>query len=150
MSKPDYDDLEVEARWCAEQREVVVRYLRSQKAEHGEIGSWPAWHIAPHVAVWVTESTRWPGRIGFWVITGDLPTDYISSDDIEPPQHPRKAVRAIAECWLRAAGAWGEGREVEGFRIAGCDSHAELAPLLRSRAELLIEWASDDSLWEES
>ena len=40
------------------------------------------------------------------------------------------------------------GREYEGIQIAGPYSHQELAPLLESRANLLVEWADDDALWE--
>jgi len=83
------------------------------------------------------------------VICGDLPTDYVSAADVKPPQHPRKAMRVFAENWLKMVDAWSDGREVENSRIAGSSSPNELAPLLESRARLLMEWAEDDSLWEE-
>ena len=149
MREPDYDDPDVEDRWCEAQRAVVADYLRSQKVEHGRIGDWPAWHVAPYVSIWAIESMARPEWIGWWVICGDLPTDYISSADVGPPQHPRKALRVIAERWLKYVEAWNNGRDYEGFRIRGADSHKELAPLLETRAMLLIEWADDDSLWEE-
>ena len=62
MKKPDYDDPVVEERWCNEQRANVVKYLRSQKVEHGSIGDWPAWHVAPYVSIWAVESL--PGQNG--------------------------------------------------------------------------------------
>jgi len=149
MTSVDYDDPEVDEGWCHEQRQVVADYLRSEDVKHGRIGDWPAWHIAPCVAVWAIESSDRPEWIGWWAITGDLPTDYVSAADCEPPQHPRKAVRAIAERWRDATEAWGAGREYEGLSIGDASSHQELAPLLASRARLLIEWADDDSFWEE-
>ena len=149
MSEPDYDDPEVEERWCNDRRKIVAGYLRSQKVKHGSVGEWPAWHVAPHVSIWVVESLVRPGAIGWWVICGDLPTDYISAADVKPPQHPRKAMLVFAENWLRIVAAWKDGREVEHTSVGSASSHGELAPLLESRAQILKEWAADDSLWEE-
>jgi hypothetical protein len=149
MPKPDYDDPDVEERWCNDQQKIVADYLRSQGLKHGRIGEWPAWHVAPYASIWAIESLARPEWIGWWLICGDLPTDYISSADVNPPQHPRKAMRVFAENWLQMVNAWKDGREVENSRIAGSSSHEELGPLLESRAQLLMEWAEDDSLWEE-
>ena len=149
MPKPDYDDPDVEERWCSEQRGVVADYLRLQKVRHGRIGEWPAWHIAPYVSIWAIESLARPEWIGWWVICGDLPTDYISSADVEPPQHPRKAIRVFAQHWLDVVEAWRDGREPENTRIGDPSSREELGPPLETRARLLMEWAADDSLWEE-
>jgi len=144
------DDSQREKHWCNEQGQIVARYLLSQKVEHGRIGEWPAWHIAPYVSIWAIESLVTPGAIGWWVISGDLPTDYLSAADVEPPQHPRKALRLIATRWLAAVDAWNQGREYEGFQIAGNVQNKTLAPLLKSRANLLAEWADDDGLWEDA
>jgi hypothetical protein len=149
MPKSDYDDPDVEERWCAEQRRVVADYLRSQNVRHGRIGEWPAWHVAPSASIWAIESLARPEWIGWWVICGDLPTDYISSADGDPPQHPRKAMRVFAQNWLDLVGAWQDGRELENTRIGDPSSREELGPLLEARARLLMEWAADDSLWEE-
>lgn len=149
MPQPDYDDPVVEENWCDQQRANVVDYLRSQKVQHGRVGEWPAWHVAPHVSIWAVESLARPDWIGWWVISGDLPTDYISSADVQPPQHPRMAIQVIAERWLKQVEAWEAGREYEGIQIPGPHSHQELAPLLESRARLLIEWTEIDSFWEE-
>jgi hypothetical protein len=146
---PDYDDPETEEQWCDEQRARVAEYLRSQGVEHGRIGDWPAWQISPHVAVWAIESRVHTEWIGWWVVSGDLPTDYISAADIQPPQHPRKALRGIGERWLRLVETWNSGRDDTETHIAGPHSPQELAPLLDSRARLFIEWADDDTLWEE-
>ena len=149
MSEPDYDDPLVEERWCTAQQKIVADYLRSQEVKHGRIGEWPAWHVAPYVSIWAIESFARPEWIGWWVICGDLPADYISSADVQPPQHPRKAVRVFAQNWLELDKAWREGREIENTRIGDPSSREELGPLLESRAKLLMEWADDDSLWEE-
>ena len=148
MDTPDYDDPDIERLWCDDQQFRVTEYLRSQGVQHGRIGDQPAWHVAPHVSIWAIESHIRPEWIGWWAISGDLPTDYISAADIEPPQHPRKALRAIAERWLAIVIAWEEGREYEGSQIAGGRHNRELAPLLRSRAKTLMDWTDDDSVWE--
>lgn len=149
MVKPEFDDAEVEQRWCDEQQKIVADYLRSQKFKHGQIGEWPAWHLFPYVSIWAIKSLKRPERIGWWAICGDLPTDYIYVADVDPPQHPRKAMRVFADNWLKVVQAWREGREIENTRIGDSSSHGELGPLLESRATLLMEWANDDSLWED-
>ena len=149
MTEIDYDDPEIEEKWCADQRSVIVAYVKSQNLEHGSIGEWPAWHLPPCVAIWAIESLSSPGWIGWWAISGDLPPDYISSADIEPPQHPRKAMRAISQRWTAQAHAWSNGQDYNGITIGGPLSHEELAPMLLSRANLLLEWSQDDSMWEE-
>jgi Domain of unknown function (DUF4826) len=74
-------DDQTEESWCNAQRDAVANYLRSQRLEHGEIGDWPAWHVAGCVAIWAVESKARPEWIGWWVISGDLPTDYCSAAD---------------------------------------------------------------------
>src|SRR5262249_55547745 len=149
MDKPNYDDPANEERWCDEKRTVVAKYLSSQGVKHGRIGEWPAWHVAPSASIWAIESLTRPEWIGWWVISGDLPTDYISSADVKPPHHPRKALRVFAQNWLGVVKAWKEGREHGTARIGDPGSQEELGPLLESRAKLLMEWADNDSLWEE-
>ncbi len=149
MTTEDYDNPEVEERWCEQQRDVVTAYLEKEEVKHRRVGDWPAWHVAPYVSIWAIESYKRPEWIGWWVICGDLPTDYISAADIEPPQHPRKALKAIAERWLRYVDETKKGNKPADYCIGKPESFEELAPLLIKRADLFIEWAQDDSLWEE-
>lgn len=149
MTKENYDDAETEEKWCEEQKAIVTDYLHSQGLVHGRVGDWPAWHVAPYVSIWAVESFKKPGWIGWWAICGDLPTDYISSSEIEPPQHPRKAIKSIAERWLRYADEYEKGKKPADFFIGKQESFEELLPLLFKRACLLIEWAEDDSLWSD-
>jgi hypothetical protein len=149
MTTDEYDNPEIEDKWCCAKRKAVEDYLLKENFQHGRIGEWPAWHIAPYVSIWAIESLKYPENIGWWVITGDLPTDYISSADITNPQHPRKAIKAIAERWKKMVSSWNRGEEFEGISIAGNRNNEELAPLLEKRADLLIEFSEDDSLWEE-
>jgi len=130
-----------EEAWCAEQREEVAAYLASQDGlTHGEIGAWPAWHVAPYVSIWAIESVVRPGAVGWWAIRGDLPGDYCSSTD---RGHPRLALRHFADSWRREVDETADGAETIGR--TGLPAH--LAPLLQARAELLAKWADDDALW---
>ena len=135
-----------EEAWCASQRFQVLEYLEQERLAHGELGEWPAWHVWPHVAVWAVESAHRPGWVGWWVVSGDLPTDYTSCG---PERHPREGVRDIAQRWQQAASLWKEGKRAHGFSIGSPDNEASLAPLLAARADLLLSFVADDSLWSE-
>jgi hypothetical protein len=141
----DDDDSETEAAWCAERFLEVKRYLAEAGIRHGEIPDWPVWHVAPYVSVWPVESGVRPGALGWWAICGDLPTDYLSGHDAE---NPRSAVRAFAARWSAAATSMARGEAPENFAIGPRGQWEELAPMLRSRAQVLESWADDDELWE--
>src|SRR5262245_38723618 len=132
--KLDYDDPETEERWCNQQRKIVIGYLKSQRVKYNEIDDCPAWHGATYVAIWAIESRTNPGWIGWWVISGDLPTDYVSAKDIKPPQHPRKALKLIASRWAEIAKFWKAGKEHPNMVIAGGKERQKLLPLLEARS----------------
>ena len=56
MDTLDWDDPAVEEHWCGECRRTVTEYLAKQSLDHGEVGSWPAWHVVPYVSIWAVES----------------------------------------------------------------------------------------------
>ena len=140
----DYDDPKVEQRWCDERRREVAEYLAKERVSHGRIGEWPAWHVAPYVSIWAIESVSEPGWVGWWVICGDLPTDYVSASQIK---HPREALRAFASRWMGAAGHMAAGTPSPDFGVGSPSQGPSLAPILAARAELLQDWASDPELW---
>jgi hypothetical protein len=86
------------------------------------------------------ESKKSSGWVGWWVICGDLPTDYVSAEMIK---HPHDAVRAIAEEWREQARLMANA---DSTRIGRPEDRASLAPLLATRASQLLEWADDDSI----
>jgi hypothetical protein len=144
MDAPDWDDPAVEEHWCDERRRIVTEYLANQGLVHGEVGAWPAWHIAPYVSIWAVESLLAPDHVGWWAICGDLPTDYLSAATIK---HPRKALLAFAEIWKEVAGCMVEGVPHPDISIGPSPPNPELASLLESRSDLLRRFAEDDSLW---
>lgn len=144
MSEPNYDAPATEERWCEERQAQVIEYLREQGVKHGRIGEWPAWHVAPHVSIWAIQSADRAAWVGWWVICGDLPTDYISAEKIK---HPREAMRSIAQRWVEVSGYMKSGNQHPTIKIGSLDNRAELAPLLEKRGALLLQWASDDSHW---
>ena len=111
---------------------------------HGRIGEWPAWHVAPYVSIWAIESAATPEWVGWWVIAGDVPTDYIVADSVEDP---RSAVRAFAKRWLELASFMKRGEPHPSIHIGAASDPSAPSPLLEGRAKLLSEWAEDASLW---
>lgn len=145
MDDIDWDDEAKIGRWCAEQRANANRYLKEQPVNFGVLGDWPAWQVAPYVSLWAVESVKAPGNVGWWVISGDLPTDYTSAD---ATPDPRSAVARFAILWKSAAEQMERGKQLDGFTVGNPENATELAPLLRSRAMLLQEWVNDDSCWD--
>jgi hypothetical protein len=125
--------------WIAAQREIVVSYLDSQHLQHGGVAATPAWYISPCVAIWPVESLAASGAVGWWVISGDLPTDYCSSKDCS---HPRQAASHFAESWRDAVR---DPREDGTLGVTGLP--VELRDLLVSRAKILSEFVQDDDIW---
>lgn len=142
----DYDNPEAEERWCAEQRAQIEVYLKEQIVDHGEVGEWPAWHVAPYIAVWAIESKVKSGRVGWWAISGDVPTDYISAEKVK---HPREAMRMFAEVWAEVSGFILRGESHPTAKIGRQEDWPVLGDLLKRRSELLVQFAEDDSVWEE-
>jgi hypothetical protein len=144
MSGDDYDDPKVEARWVSEQREIVERYLEREEVRHGGVGPQPEWFVAPYVAVWRVESRQNPGAVGWWVVSGDLPTDYLSSKDAGDA---RSALAALAARWQEASVCMLRGEEHPDMRIGNSENRRELGELLGARAGIFKEWADDDAMW---
>jgi hypothetical protein len=145
--KPDYDDPDVEEAWCDEQRAKVVAYVQAQRIPHRSVGDWPAWHLAPNVALWALESASSPGWVDHWVISGDLPTDHVGKPE---GADPREAVRAISKRWREAAQLMERGEPHPEVAIGrSAEERMSLAPLLAARATLLARMVDDEEIWED-
>lgn len=122
----------------------MIEYLRREGVRHGQVGEGPAWHVLPHVSIWAIESAATPGAVGWWVFSGDGPTDYVSALQ---PAHPRDALRALAVRWKEIADHMRRGEAHPTIELGGPTQWPELGPLLERRAEVLEAWVADDSLW---
>ncbi|HTY88807.1 MAG TPA: DUF4826 family protein [Candidatus Acidoferrum sp.] len=144
MSSEDYNDAKVEARWLAKQRDTVLRYLQDEGVRHRGVSSKPKWFIAPCASVWAVESMNTPGAVGWWAISGDLPTDYLSGNDAVDA---RNALAAFANRWREVSGYMLRGERRPTINIGPPDKWRELGDLLNRRAKIIKAWADDDAMW---
>ena len=132
-----------EDKWLQERREEVLAYLSRQGVEHGQVPEYPAWHEVPCTSIWPIESKKTPGDVGWWVMAGDHPTDYVSAKD---SKEPRSACEAIAKGWLEICSCARQGKEHPQMSI-DFDGSSELVEMLESRVNLLLKWVSEDENW---
>jgi Domain of unknown function (DUF4826) len=126
----------IEEAWCSERRRQVEKYLRQQGLEHGEIGEAPAWFVAPILSIWAVESLKAPGFVGWWVICGDVPTDYCSAGEI---CDPKRALRHFASSWQLEL----DQTNPDDKTIGSTGLSRNLIPLLEARVKLMSEIAAD-------
>ena len=131
-----------EDEWCVERRKEVVEYLAKEGVKHGEISEWPAWDVVPHTSIWAIESLKSPGWVGWWVVCGDHPTDYLSAEDIK---EPRFAYKAIAERWHQLCDYASKGKAHPTISLELRSK--EQIDMLRSRSETFSSWVLDDENW---
>lgn len=144
MTEPEDLDAFAERRWLANCRRCIEDYLRREGVAHGATAIQPAWSVAPYVSIWAVASETRPNPQAWWVICGDLPTDYISASSVANPRH---AIRLIAHRWLDVSACMLRGEEHPSIQIGSRHDWPSLGPLLKSRAETLIGWADDDDVW---
>jgi hypothetical protein len=123
-----------DAAWAADQRKVVESYLEAQGCEHAGVSLEPRWYLSPYLAVWAVRSKANPDAVGWWAISGDAPTDYMTAT--RELRNTADVLAAFGAQWSRAAEAMSRG---EYAGIGERENIAELAPLLRMRAEMLQE-----------
>jgi len=92
-------------------------------------------YLVPYLAVWKIKDTN---NAMYWVMSGDLPTDYIAESTAATA---RDAIKHFAMAWqLKAANL----RASEGADATSL----EYAELLESRAEGLHAIQNQDELWQ--
>jgi hypothetical protein len=132
-------------QWVREERRKVVDYLAAEGCRHAGVAEWPAFQVDEHLALWGVQSTRHAGRIGWWAISGDVPTDYMSSSDGD---HPRDALRYFAAQWAELAAFMRRGEAHPVLDFGDPREWPAQAETLERRAGLLEEYADDDTIWE--
>jgi hypothetical protein len=130
-----------DAAWISTQRQIVERYLVDEGLEHDGVSREPRWFVSPYVAIWAIRSKKSPDRVGWWAISGDLPTDYMTT---EREHCAADILRAFAARWRDAARRMALGMQPDGFVIGPPDRARELAPLLEARSKLLKEFAEGE------
>ena len=131
-----------DAIWIHEQHEAVIAYLERQGIDHGGLPETPEWFVSPYIAIWKVMSPKAPGAVGWWAISGDLPTDYASSSGIHGA---RDAAQHFANSWRKLASDLAAGRQDPETTVGTGD--AALSEPLRTRAEMLAWIAKDDDYW---
>ena len=139
-----YDDPAVEAQWVVDQRKRVNAYLEKEGCTHAGVAQEPDWFIAPYLAIWRIASVKAPGATGWWAISGDCPTDYLSSKGI---LNSRDAMRAFSRQWREVAECMLKGISHPTIHIGSPEDWPELGDLLKRRAKILAGWAEDNEIW---
>ncbi len=137
-------DVKEEKQWLDDCEDEVYAYLIRENIIHGRIEARPSWFVAPYVSIWGIESAKEPETIGWWVICGDLPTDYISSTDIKSP---RDVVKEFSNRWQEISLYMLEGKQHPTIKIGSSYDLNELGSLLNHRANILSKWGKDESNW---
>ena len=135
-----------EEKWAAAERQKVLDYLAAEGCRHAGVADWPTFHAIPYLALWAVQSTNHAGRVGWWAISGEVPTDYMSSSDGE---HPREALRHFAAEWSAVAGHMRRGEPHPEKELGDPQHWPELAEVLEQRAKVLEEYAAEDEIWED-
>jgi hypothetical protein len=145
VNSADYDDPKIEAEWLAERRQRILGYLRDEGIQHGGVAADPDWFLAPYVSIWMVESMTRPGAIGWWAISGDLPTDYLSGGDAPDA---RIAMAAFARRWREVSSYMLRGERHPTVSIGPPGREREFGDLLNRRAGILEDWANDNEMWQ--
>ena len=140
----DYDDDATFDAWCAELRAEIEVYLKNEGFEHGKILEWPAWNVAPHVAIWAVESATQAGYVGAWVLCGNLPMDYIEGDNLKSP---REAMAAMAARWQELIDNMRAGKPTDGVVIETGADPEQMVAMMESRVRVLRELVEDEEAW---
>jgi hypothetical protein len=145
MNSADYDDPKLEAEWLAEQREKVLGYLQDEAVLHGGVAANADWFCAPYASIWAVESVTRSDAVGWWVISGDLPTDYLSGGDASDA---RAAMAAFARRWREASVYLLQGKQHPTVSYGPPGREREFGDLLSRRAEILEDLVNDDEMWQ--
>lgn len=142
--KNGFDEAD-EQEWLDEQEEHFIQYLLNHEIDVRALKRRIWWSLPPKVSLW---SVRLLNGDCIWVISGDVPTDFIHLDE---KTDPREVMVRICSRWDEVANYLKAGEQHPGIHIGEGDSAPqlqELGLLLSSRATLLRKWANDTASWE--
>lgn len=137
-SSKNYDDPEIEKAWLDDQKENVKRYL-SEEAVSFDGTPGVNWFLAPYISVWHIKPD-------LWVISGDLPTDYVRDKGIT---NASEAVNYFAVLWLEISEYLLKGKQHPEILIGRSrepEQLTEMGSLLQKRAKLFLKWIDDGTI----
>jgi len=141
-----YDDPEVEAAFCGACYEKLVKRLEEDDIRYGSIRNDPLSYDPDLACVWAIEEPDIPGMVGWWAISGDVPTTWLPANEVPDP---RSFLRIVSERWRAAADAMETGDPPPELTLGPTKEWPRLVPMLRRRADTLEYWAGEDEAWEE-
>jgi hypothetical protein len=134
------------AAWNSSKRAAVISYLENQGISSPHVGAWPAFEMAPYLGIWCVESKKQQGKIGWWVVAGDCPIDYVSEDG---RCHPRAALENLLKRWKRQIPHMKNGVQPPDVKLGDGSNLPLLGDLLERRVAIYEEWLTNDGLWED-
>lgn len=141
-----YDDPAVLEAWWTECREKLARRLAADGIIHGAFGDEPLSYCPDFACVCAIDAPNQPGTVGWWAISGDVPTAYLPITDIPDP---RAFLRTVSRRWHAAIEAMERGESPDDLPSSNPKDWPHIISLLRYRADILESWANDDSAWED-
>lgn len=124
---------EQQQQWIREQYQIATKYLATQGLVTDSVVVEESRYLVPLMSIWKLKVLD--GSY-FWVICGDLPSDY-NTFDAAP--NAREAVRHFSFKWQMQA---------ENLLKTGDKEQEEFANLLISRAESLYDMHQQEKLWD--
>ncbi len=128
-------------QWMLHEHGKVLQYVSNNSLDFSKIIQKESAVLPPLVAIWLIESKTYSQ--GFWVISGDLPTDHIVGGNAK---NAREAVKHFALRWqLKAENILNElGLEQNSSED---ETNIEFANILISKAEELYLLADSEKFW---
>ncbi|MGI2261538.1 DUF4826 family protein [Shewanella sp. GXUN23E] len=128
---------QMQQQWVREQFQKANKFLAEKGVIPGKVLTDQSRYLVPFVAVWKMEASQ-PKKHQYWVISGDLPTDYVSAD-VAPTA--REAIKHFSLTWqLKAENLIQSG-------VVRDPTQAKFANLLVARAQSLYKMQEDEKLW---
>lgn len=123
------------AEWVREQFQKANEYMASKGIVPDNVAVAESRYLPPYLAIWKL-NTR--DKQTYWVISGDLPTDYIQ---YSAATDAREAVRTFSLQWQLKAQKIIESGVID-------KTQQDYANLLINRAQGLYEMFNQDQLWQ--
>jgi len=131
-----------EQAWIRQEHGKVLEYASRNILDLSRIRQNDSAILPPFIAIWLVESKS--HSKGFWIITGDLPSDHIVGDSA---QSARDAIKHFALKWHLKAENINIELEKEASETESYNSKKEFAEILIAKADGLYQCAARDDLW---